>query len=67
YTVAVEFKQRVIDALESRGPTAHDEMREARRLLEQSKEKAQGSSCNGEDEVFLREASPLPLNSECVP
>lgn len=67
YTVALEVRQRVIDAWESRGPTAHDEMREARRLLEQLKEKAQGLSCSGEDEVFPRKALPLPLNSECAP
>ncbi|MCL7041382.1 hypothetical protein MKW94_028744 [Papaver nudicaule] len=66
YTLALEFQQRVIDAWESHGPSAHDEIREARRLLEQLKEKAQGSSCSAEDEVSPRKGLPLPLSSECA-
>ncbi|KAI3849923.1 hypothetical protein MKW98_026837 [Papaver atlanticum] len=66
YTLALEFQQRVIDAWESHGPSAHDEIREARQLIEQLKEKAQGSSCNDEDEVSPRKALPLPRSSECA-
>lgn len=44
YTLAIEFQQRVIDAWESHGPSAEDELREAHRLLEQLKNKARGAS-----------------------
>ncbi|XP_059433541.1 protein KINESIN LIGHT CHAIN-RELATED 1-like [Corylus avellana] len=46
YALAIEFQQRVIDAWESHGSSAEDELREARRLLEQLKKKACGSSSN---------------------
>ncbi|OVA02428.1 Tetratricopeptide repeat-containing domain [Macleaya cordata] len=44
YALAMEFQQRVIDAWESHGPSARDEIREAHRLLEQLKKKARGPS-----------------------
>ncbi|KAI3971243.1 hypothetical protein MKW92_040787 [Papaver armeniacum] len=66
YTLALEFQQRVIDAWESHGPSVQDEIREARQLLEQLKEKALGSSCNDEDEVSPRKAVPLPRSSDCA-
>ena len=46
YALAIEFQQRVIDAWESHGSSAEDELREARRLLEQLKKKAHGSRSN---------------------
>ncbi|XP_065875070.1 protein KINESIN LIGHT CHAIN-RELATED 2 [Euphorbia lathyris] len=46
YGLAIEFQQRVIDAWESHGASAQDELDEARRLLEQLKSKARGASTN---------------------
>ncbi|XP_043719548.1 protein KINESIN LIGHT CHAIN-RELATED 3-like [Telopea speciosissima] len=60
YTLAMEFQQRVIDELESLGPSAGDEFKEAHRLLEQLKKKARGSSS---DEVPTK-ALLLPRISE---
>ncbi|KAM7254218.1 hypothetical protein ACFE04_031900 [Oxalis oulophora] len=45
-TLAIEFQQRAIDAWESHGPSALDELTEARRVLVQLKEKAYGASLN---------------------
>ncbi|KAL9318634.1 hypothetical protein ACSQ67_015151 [Phaseolus vulgaris] len=39
YALAIEFQQQVIDAWESHGATAEDELREAHRLLEQLKKR----------------------------
>ncbi|XP_014511176.1 protein KINESIN LIGHT CHAIN-RELATED 2 [Vigna radiata var. radiata] len=46
YVLAIEFQQRAIDAWESHGASAEDELREAHRLLEQLKKKAHGPSAN---------------------
>uniref|UniRef100_A0A2P2QLT9 Uncharacterized protein MANES_13G032900 n=1 Tax=Rhizophora mucronata TaxID=61149 RepID=A0A2P2QLT9_RHIMU len=46
YALALEFQQRVVDAWESHGPTAQDELTEARQTLEQLKTKAHGASTN---------------------
>lgn len=59
YTLAIEFQQRAIDAWESHGPSAQDELREARRLLEQLKIKASGASIN----QLPTKALPLPPTS----
>ncbi|GLT74503.1 hypothetical protein SLA2020_462950 [Shorea laevis] len=66
YTLAIEFQQRVIDAWESHGPSAEDQLREAKRLLEELKKKAFSASTN-EDPM---KALPLlqnishPISSE---
>ncbi|WJX18445.1 hypothetical protein P8452_08241 [Trifolium repens] len=59
YALAVEFQQQVIDAWESHGASAEEELREAQRLLEQLKIKARGASAN---EIPMR-ALPLPNNT----
>ncbi|QCE06421.1 protein KINESIN LIGHT CHAIN-RELATED 1 [Vigna unguiculata] len=46
YALAIEFQQQAIDAWESHGASAEDELREAHRLLEQLKNKAHGPSAN---------------------
>eukprot|EP00268_Persea_americana_P015159 TRINITY_DN16875_c1_g1_i2.p1 TRINITY_DN16875_c1_g1~~TRINITY_DN16875_c1_g1_i2.p1 ORF type:complete len:626 (-),score=137.72 TRINITY_DN16875_c1_g1_i2:370-2247(-) len=62
FGLAMEFQQRVIDAWENHGPTARDDHREAHRLLEQLKKKAQGASSE-----LPRKALPLPHASGAVP
>ncbi|KAJ9169598.1 hypothetical protein P3X46_017767 [Hevea brasiliensis] len=59
YAIATEFQQRAIDAWESHGPSARDELMEARRLLEQLKTKARGASTN----QLSTKALPLPHSS----
>ncbi|WCJ38374.1 Tetratricopeptide repeat (TPR)-like superfamily protein [Euphorbia peplus] len=54
--LAIEFQQQVIDAWESHGPSAQDELDEACRLLEQLKSKTHGASAN---QLPLK-ALPLP-------
>ncbi|KAM7250606.1 hypothetical protein ACFE04_022489 [Oxalis oulophora] len=44
-TLAIEFQQRAIDAWESHGSSALEELTEARQVLVQLKEKAYGASC----------------------
>ncbi|XP_020231546.1 protein KINESIN LIGHT CHAIN-RELATED 1 [Cajanus cajan] len=56
YVLAIEFQQQVIDAWESHGASAEDELREAQRLLEELKKKARGASAN----EFPMKALPLP-------
>ncbi|OIW01694.1 hypothetical protein TanjilG_01201 [Lupinus angustifolius] len=46
YVLAAEFQQQVIDAWESHGASAEEELREARRLLEQLKRQARDASAN---------------------
>lgn len=57
YSLAMEFQQQVADAWENHGLCARNELREAHRLLEQLKKKAQGSP----SAVFPANALPLPL------
>ncbi|XP_015891395.2 protein KINESIN LIGHT CHAIN-RELATED 1 [Ziziphus jujuba] len=59
HALAIEFQQRVVEAWESHGPSGHDELREAHRLLEQLKNKARGASTN---ELPIK-ALPLPNSS----
>lgn len=40
YVLAINFQEKVVQAWESHGPSAQDELKEARRLLEQLKKKA---------------------------
>lgn len=54
--MAIEFQQRVVDAWESHGSSAHEELRESHRLLEQMKNKARGASAN----ELPTKALPLP-------
>ncbi|KAI9119325.1 hypothetical protein K1719_010000 [Acacia pycnantha] len=56
YGLAIEFQQQAIDAWESHGAGAADELREAHRLLEQLKQKASTASSN----EFPTKALPLP-------
>ncbi|KAL2323448.1 hypothetical protein Fmac_027827 [Flemingia macrophylla] len=56
YALAIEFQKQVIDAWESHGASAEDELREAQRLLQQLKKKARGVSAN---ELPMK-ALPLP-------
>ncbi|XP_028758331.1 protein KINESIN LIGHT CHAIN-RELATED 1 [Neltuma alba] len=57
YGLAIEFQQQAIDAWESHGAGAADELREARRLLEQLKQKASSAASANE---FPAKALPLP-------
>ncbi|KAH7517361.1 hypothetical protein FEM48_Zijuj09G0055500 [Ziziphus jujuba var. spinosa] len=59
HALAIEFQQRVVEAWESHGPSGHDELREAHRLLEQLKNKARGASTN----ELPTKALPLPNSS----
>ncbi|XP_054813830.1 protein KINESIN LIGHT CHAIN-RELATED 1 [Prosopis cineraria] len=56
YGLAIEFQQQAIDAWESHGAGAADELKEAHRLLEQLKQKASAASAN----EFPSKALPLP-------
>ncbi|CAN6461549.1 unnamed protein product [Victoria cruziana] len=60
YKLAMEFQQRVIDAWESHGPNASDEVREAERLLFQLQKKAVAESGNCGD------SPPLPQSGEAI-
>ncbi|KAF9612127.1 hypothetical protein IFM89_038310 [Coptis chinensis] len=44
YHLAIDFQQCAVDAWESHGPTAEDELKEATRVLEQLKKEACGST-----------------------
>ncbi|BBH10199.1 Tetratricopeptide repeat-like superfamily protein [Prunus dulcis] len=57
YALAIQFQQQVVDAWESHGPSAHDELKEAHRVLEQLKKKARGTFANDE---HTTKALPLP-------
>lgn len=57
YASAMEFQRRVIEAWQSHGPDASDEIREAYRLFEQLKRKAEGSP----SAVFPANSLPLSL------
>lgn len=60
YALAIEFQQQVIDAWESHGARAEDELREALRLLEQLKKKASSASA---DAYSSTKALPTPPES----
>lgn len=55
YALAIEFQEQVVDAWDSHGSSAEDELREARRTLEQLKRKARGTS------KFEHSTKALPL------
>lgn len=57
YALAIQFQQQVVDAWESHGPSAQDELKEAHRVLEQLKKKARGTFANNE---HATKALPLP-------
>ncbi|GAB4841707.1 hypothetical protein Ancab_022429 [Ancistrocladus abbreviatus] len=59
YALAIEFQQQAIDAWEGHGPSAEDELKEARQLLEQLKKKASDATL----EKFSMKALPLPQSS----
>lgn len=44
YALALEFQQKVIDAWGSHGPTAEDELRNARHMMEELKKKARAAA-----------------------
>ncbi|CAL1383228.1 unnamed protein product [Linum trigynum] len=56
YGLAIEFQQRVVDAWESHGINAKDELEEARQLLEELEMKA----LTGSTSQLPRKALPLP-------
>lgn len=53
----MEFQQRVIDAWDNHGDSAKDEMKEAKRLLEELRLKARGGVSTNK---LLTKALPLP-------
>ncbi|XP_010414161.1 PREDICTED: uncharacterized protein LOC104700347 [Camelina sativa] len=57
YSLAVEFQQRVIDAWDNHGDSAKDEMKEAKRLLEDLRLKARGGVSTNN---LPNKALPLP-------
>ncbi|KAM1153217.1 hypothetical protein TB2_035182 [Malus domestica] len=57
YVLAIQFQQQVVDAWESHGPSAEDELKEAHRVLEQLKFKARNTFASNE---FTTKALPLP-------
>ncbi|XP_039135103.1 protein KINESIN LIGHT CHAIN-RELATED 2 [Dioscorea cayenensis subsp. rotundata] len=59
YILALEFQQRVVDAWESYGPNATNELREAKRLLDELKKKASGSI----SEAIIHKALPHESDS----
>ncbi|XP_038899312.1 protein KINESIN LIGHT CHAIN-RELATED 1 [Benincasa hispida] len=59
YPLAIEFQEQVVDAWESHGSTAEDELREAQQMLKQLKRKAHGTS---KIELSTK-ALPLPHSS----
>ncbi|KAG5567437.1 hypothetical protein RHGRI_002850 [Rhododendron griersonianum] len=60
HPLAIKFQEQVVDAWEGHGASANDELKEARRLLEQLKKKAREASSK---EPNIR-ALPLPRNSQ---
>ncbi|CAK9150016.1 unnamed protein product [Ilex paraguariensis] len=46
YSLAFNFQEKAIEAWEGHGPSAQDELKEAKRLLEQLKKKARDASSN---------------------
>ncbi|XP_010522158.1 PREDICTED: uncharacterized protein LOC104800874 [Tarenaya hassleriana] len=56
YGLAIEFQQRVIDAWDNHGDGAIDELKEAKRLLEELRLKARGAAVNH----LPSKALPLP-------
>ncbi|PON60116.1 N-terminal acetyltransferase A, auxiliary subunit [Trema orientale] len=56
FALAIGFQRQVVDAWESHGPSARDELREAHRMLEQLKKKALGDNSN----ELPTKALPLP-------
>ncbi|KAI5394935.1 protein KINESIN LIGHT CHAIN-RELATED 2 [Lathyrus oleraceus] len=74
HALAIEFQQQVIDAWESHGASAEEELKEAQRLLDQLKRKARGTLSNEvpmkalplrgalSNEVPMK-ALPLPTNT----
>ncbi|CAK7346423.1 unnamed protein product [Dovyalis caffra] len=56
YSLAIEFQQRAVDAWDSHGPSAQNELMEASRILEQLKTKARDAFTN----QLLTEALPMP-------
>ncbi|KAM6567449.1 hypothetical protein CsatA_026577 [Cannabis sativa] len=59
YTLAIGFQKQVVDAWESHGPSARDELQEARRMLQLLNKKALGEDPN----ELPRKALPMPQTS----
>lgn len=77
HALAIEFQQQVIDAWESHGASAEEELKEALRLLDQLKRKARGALSNEVPMKALplrgamsnegpRKALPLPTNTSAT-
>jgi hypothetical protein len=60
YDLAIEFQQRVIDAWESHGSSAEDELREAHQLLEKLNQKSHGALPNNLPFKILSVQMPYP-------
>lgn len=60
HPLAIKFQEQAVDAWEGHGASAHDELKEARRILEQLKRKGRGASSKEEPNI---RALPLPHNS----
>lgn len=55
YALAINFQEKAIDAWSGHGPSAHDELKEAQRVLEELKVKA----CGGSHDVHSKKALPV--------
>ncbi|KVH94316.1 Tetratricopeptide-like helical [Cynara cardunculus var. scolymus] len=55
YALAINFQEKAIDAWSGHGPSAHDELKEARRVLEELKVKA----CGGSEDLHSKKALPV--------
>lgn len=62
YELAINFQEKVVEAWEGHGQSAEDELEEARRLLEQLKQKAHGTL----SKEGPQKALPLPHTKESV-
>lgn len=60
--MAINFQEKVVEAWEGHGQSAEDELEEARRLLEQLKQKARGAL----SKEVPQKALPLPHTKESV-
>ncbi|KAH9605389.1 hypothetical protein KSS87_000469 [Heliosperma pusillum] len=62
YPIAIEFQQKAVDAWAGHGGSAEDELKEARRLLEQLKVQARGASSKD----YPTKALPLPHSTDAT-
>lgn len=60
HSIAISFQQEAVDAFASHGPSAEDDLKEARRVLEQLKTKARARRTAVNNQTPHGEAMPLP-------